>query len=51
MKWTTVDLEDGKETTEHTFTYKMDGNYIVEMTISEKTGKESTDKIQIFYED
>lgn len=51
MKWTTVDLEDGKETTEHTFSYKMDGDYITEMTVTEKTGEESTHKIEIFYED
>lgn len=51
MKWTTEDEEDGKETTEHTFSYKMNGEYITEMTITEKTGEESTTKIQIFYED
>lgn len=51
LKWTTVDLEDGKETTEHMFNYKMDGNYITEMTITEKTGEEETITIKIFYEE
>ncbi len=51
MKWTTEDEEDGKEISEHKFSYKMNGDYIIEMTITEKTGEESTDKIQIFYED
>lgn len=51
MKWTTEDEEDGKETTEHTFSYKMDGDYITEMTLIEK-GENITDfKVEIFYED
>lgn len=51
MKWTTEDEEDGQEPTEYVFSYKMDGEYITEMTITEKTGEKSTTKIQIFYED
>lgn len=52
MKWTIEDdEEDGRKKTEYVFSYKMDGKYITEMTITEKTGEKSTTKIQIFYED
>lgn len=54
LRWTTEDEEDGTfvtEVTNHEFAYKMNGNYITEMSMTDKTKQESNIRIEIFYED
>lgn len=51
MKWTTEDDEDGLDVSQYNFNYKMDGDYITEVSIIEDNETIADSRFEIFYED
>lgn len=51
MKWTTEDDEDGRDVSQYKFNYKMNGDYITEVSIIEDSKTIADSRFEIFYED